>query len=311
MIKLGLIGAGRWGRNYIRTIAALDGVRLTRLASRNPGSTGLVDADCVISADWRDLLVAGDLDGIIIAAPPATHAGMTAAAIDACVPVLVEKPLTMDVALARQLLDQARARRSLVMVEHTHLFHPAFEELCRQRPTLGAIRAIRGEAGNHGPYRKDVPVLWDWGPHDIAMCIAVTGTVPRAAAASRDEQRPVDAGVGETIRLHLVWGDGVAADIRLSNIADKCRRFTVLCERGVLVYDDLALHKLMIYPPQESAALPAGEGKVVAVAQAFPLTCAVRGFADAIAAGRTEHPSLALGVEVVGVLADCAGLIDR
>lgn len=311
MINLGLIGAGRWGRNYIKTLAALDGVRLARLASRNPERAALVDPVCVISADWRTLIDAGDLDGIIIATPPAEHVAMTAAAVAARIPVLVEKPLAMAIAEARQLLEQSRALRSLVMVEHTHLFHPAFEELCRQREGLGAICTIRGEAGNHGPYRTDVPVLWDWGPHDVAMCIAVTGGVPRVRSAVCDERREVGGGIGESIRLNLEWAGGVCADIRLSNIADRQRRFTVFCERGVLVYDDLAQHKLVIHPVQNGVMQPKGVGRAVPVVTEFPLTRAVRAFVAAIVAGDSAHPSLALGVDVVGVLADCAGLIDR
>ena len=58
ILNLGLIGAGVWGRNFIKTIAGLDGARLTRLASRNPESPALVPPDCVISEDWRDLMAA-------------------------------------------------------------------------------------------------------------------------------------------------------------------------------------------------------------------------------------------------------------
>ena len=36
ILNFGLIGAGAWGRNYIKTIDGLDGMALTRLASRNP-----------------------------------------------------------------------------------------------------------------------------------------------------------------------------------------------------------------------------------------------------------------------------------
>lgn len=305
MINLGLIGAGRWGRNYIKTVAAMEGVRLARLASRNPASATLVDAGCMISADWHELLDAGDLDGIIIATPPALHAGMVSAAIAASLPVLVEKPLTLDVAEAEKLLKQSRERGSLVMVEHTHLFHPAFEALCLQCADLGAICAIRGEAGNHGPYRSDVPVLWDWGSHDIAMCIALTGAVPRARAAVSDERRNVEGGIGESIRLLLEWPDGKQADIRLSNITDRQRRFTVFCEGGVLVYDDLAQHKLVVHPAQAGDAQPQGAGTMLPVATGFPLTRAVERFVDAIRAGDLTHASLALGVDVIRVLADC------
>ncbi len=310
MINLGLIGAGRWGRNYIKTVAAMEGVRLARLASRNPASTTLVDAGCMISADWHELLDAGDLDGLIIATPPALHAGMVSAAIAASLPVLVEKPLTLDLAEAGKLLKQSREHGSLVMVEHTHLFHPAFEALCRQSADLGAIRSIRGEAGNHGPYRSDVPVLWDWGSHDIAMCIALTGAVPRTRAAVRHERRNVEGGIGESIRLLLEWPDGKQADIRLSNITDRQRRFTVFCEGGVLVYDDLAQHKLVIHPAQTGDAQPQGAGTMLPVATGFPLTRAVERFVDAIRAGDLTHASLALGVDVTVVLADCERVME-
>src|SRR6185295_8261844 len=120
---------GRWGRNYIKTIAALDDMRLTRLASRNPASRRLVGPRCEISADWRRCMGAGDLDGIIIATPPSLHAEMTIAAVAAGIPVLVEKPLTLGLSEASALRNEVRARSGLVMVDHTHLFHPAFVEL--------------------------------------------------------------------------------------------------------------------------------------------------------------------------------------
>ena len=52
IVNLGLIGAGPWGSNYIKTIARLDGVCLSRLASRNPESPALAGTGCQISEDW-------------------------------------------------------------------------------------------------------------------------------------------------------------------------------------------------------------------------------------------------------------------
>jgi hypothetical protein len=310
VINLGLIGAGRWGRNYIKTIAGIDGVRLTHLGSRNPASKELVDADCAISANWRELLDARDLDGIIVATPPALHAEMVSLSIAANIPVLVEKPLTLNFSEANKLLKQSRERCSLVMVGHTHLFNPAFEELCRLSPSLGVIRTIRAEAGNHGPYRSDVPVLWDWGSHDIAMCIELVGSAPLVRAAVCEERRKVEGGIGESIRLQLEWPDGKHAHIKLSNIKDRRRRFTVFCNLGVLVYDDLAQHKLVIHPAQSGDAHPNGDGTFLPIPSGFPLTRAVERFVDAIRAGDNSHASLGLGVDVIGVLADCERIKD-
>ena len=298
MIRLGLIGAGRWGRNYIRTIAALDGVRLTRLASRNPASRELVGPECKISADWRHVVESGDLEGIIIATPPSLHAEMTIAAVAAGIPVLVEKPLTLGLAEAVTLREQVRTRKGRVMVDHTHLFHPAFEELKRQVAALGMIREIEAEAGNQGPYREDVPVLWDWGPHDVAMCLDLLGEPPREARGMREERANRGTAVTETIRLELEFSSGARARIRISNMMEKTRRFSVRCEAGVLVYDDIARNKLMLHRD--------GRDGPINVSAEPPLSRVVEAFVAGISAGNDTTGSLDLAVNVVAVLERCA-----
>lgn len=298
MIRLGLIGAGRWGRNYIRTIAALDGVRLTRLASRNPASRELVGPECTISADWRHVVESGDLEGIIIATPPSLHAEMTIAAVAAGIPVLVEKPLTLGLAEAVTLREQVRTRKGRVMVDHTHLFHPAFEELKRQVAALGMIREIEAEAGNQGPYREDVPVLWDWGPHDVAMCLDLLGEPPREARGMREERANRGTAVTETIRLELEFSSGARARIRISNMMEKTRRFSVRCEAGVLVYDDIARNKLMLHRD--------GRDGPINVSAEPPLSRVVEAFVAGISAGNDTTGSLDLAVNVVAVLERCA-----
>lgn len=298
MIRLGLIGAGRWGRNYIRTIAALDGVRLTRLASRNPASRELVGPECTISADWRHVVESGDLEGIIIATPPSLHAEMTIAAVAAGIPVLVEKPLTLGLAEAVTLREQVRTRKGRVMVDHTHLLHPAFEELKRQVAALGMIREIEAEAGNQGPYREDVPVLWDWGPHDVAMCLDLLSEPPREARAMREERANRGSAVAETIRLELEFSSGARARIRISNMMEKTRRFSVRCEAGVLVYDDIARNKLMLHRD--------GNDGPIKVSAEPPLSRVVKAFVAGISAGNDMTGSLDLAVNVVAVLERCA-----
>jgi len=298
VIRLGLIGAGRWGRNYIRTIAALDGVRLTRLASRNPANRELVGPECTISADWRHVVESGDLEGIIIATPPSLHAEMTIAAVAAGIPVLVEKPLTLGLAEAVSLREQVRTRKGWVMVDHTHLFHPAFEELKRQVPALGMIHEIEAEAGNQGPYREDVPVLWDWGPHDVAMCLDLLGEPPREARGMREERANRGTAVTETIRLELEFSSGARARIRISNMMEKTRRFSVRCEAGVLVYDDIARNKLMLHRD--------GRDGPINVSAEPPLSRVVEAFVAGISAGNDTTGSLDLAVNVVAVLERCA-----
>lgn len=307
MIKLGLIGAGRWGRNYIRTMGALDGVFLSRLASRNPESAAIVPPGCIISSDWRELICDQSLDGVIIATPPTTHAEIALAAVAARLPSLIEKPLCMTAIDARNLQAEAVRRKVLVMVDHTHLFNPAFEELLRQLPALGSMHEILAEAGNYGPVRRDVPVVWDWGPHDVAMCLATVGRMPRAVVAERKSIRTPEVSAGETVNLLLDFDDDMIARVRLCNWTAKVRRFQVRCAHGEAVYDDLAPNKLVV---TRSPGIGADYNEeAVPVSSELPLTRVVKAFIRAIQDGMPQHPSLKLGVDVVEVLQQCAGSI--
>lgn len=296
-LRLGLVGAGRWGRVYVRTLAASADVRLARLASGNPESVRLAPGDCAVSADWRDLIRAGDLDGLIVATPPASHAAIAEAAIGAGVALLIEKPLTMDAAEAEALLALARRDGALVMVDHIHLYAPAFRELLRLAAQAGPIRRVRSRAGNNGPYRSNTPVLWDWGSHDVAMLLALAGAPPTGMAVTRLERRVVEGGTGEMLRLDFTYPD-FAAEVVIGTLMDKCRWFEVECANATLVYDDVGPHKLT------------RDGQPVPVDPALPLSMAVTEFAAAIRNGSSDHSGLELGVQVVGILAALAGRLD-
>ncbi|MDH5747898.1 MAG: Gfo/Idh/MocA family oxidoreductase [Rhodospirillales bacterium] len=310
-LRLGLIGAGPWGRNYISTIAALEGVTLARLASTNADSAQLVPPECRISARWEDVARARDLDGVIIAAPPALHGVMTRTALKGGHGVLVEKPLTLDPEEARELLCFAESRGGLVLVDHIHLFSPAWNALKTATRTQGCPRSIHTVAGRWGPFRADAPVLWDWGVHDIAMCLDLTGETPTSLRARRTESRDTPDGAGETLELALGFSGGLTADIQISNLmADKQRLFSVRFDRQSWVYDDTAPDKLTRHDLPGGPDGPLGPGQAVPVDSTLPLTRVVAAFAAALRARSHDLASLRLGVETVVILDQLAQALD-
>lgn len=302
-LRLGLIGAGPWGRNYIRTIKGLEGTVLARVASRNPATRGLVPDACEVTDDWRKVAQAKDLDGVIVACPPALHAEMAGTTLEAGLPVLVEKPLTTDLAQARELLKAAAIARGLVLVDHIFLFHPAYQHLKECARGLGAVRSIVSIGANWGPFRKDVTPLWDYGPHDVAMCLDLMGQDPVSGEASRRSSREPG---GEIVHLRLTFPKDVTAEITVGNIMkEKHRAFTVFFEKNALVFDDqkdpkLALHRL---DAKGELVLP---GEPLSHSPEKPLDRVLKSFLSAIAEGSKDLSSLKLGVDVVEVLSACA-----
>ena len=271
----------------------------------------LVDPECSIHADWRDVMNANDIDGVIIATPPDLHFEMAIHSISERIPVLVEKPFTMEQDEAEQLRQAANAAGCPVCVDHTHLFSPAYRGIKEHAAGAGPVRGIVGEAGSWGPFRTGVPVLWDWGPHDVAMCIDLLGERPRCKRALLVERRKADGGVGETVSLELSFSQATRASIRIGNLtARKTRRFIVYFDDAVLVYDDQAKHKLVRHGPAQKPAYPAGDGQPVPLREERPLSNVVRAFGEAIRRGSFDAAQVDLAVAVVSALSTCEAIVS-
>src|SRR3954471_12673660 len=82
-LRLGLIGAGRWGRTYIRSIAAMESLVLTAVASSNPETDVLLPPGCRRLGDWRRMIALPQVEAVIVATPPSLHFAMAKAALEA------------------------------------------------------------------------------------------------------------------------------------------------------------------------------------------------------------------------------------
>ena len=186
----------------------------------------------------------------------------------------------------------------LVMVDHTYLFHPAWIELKRRRPQLGPVRAIRSVGGNRGPFRAETTVLWDWGPHDISMCIDLMEGVPETVSARRLRAEQTPEGRGELLRLDLGFAT-TRAEIEIGNLmSTRTRRFEVEFAGTTAVIDDTAEHKLRC------------GGRGIPIAGTPPLTVVVEAFVDAIAADSFDEQGLDLAVQVVDTLEQCDAALE-
>ncbi len=293
-LNLGLVGAGSWGRNYISTISKLDGMNLICLASSNPDSASQVGPECIISNKWQDVVDTEELDGIIIASPPTTHADIAVAAINNGLAVLLEKPMTLSVLDAKKILSTAQENEAIVMVDHIHLYSSAWEAVRREAQELGAIQTMTGIAGKWGPFPPKTPVLWEWGSHDVAMCISLMGRVPENVSLKRIDYKRG----GETLNLVLDFGDA-NAQLNIGNLYREPKRlFAISFDGGELTYDDTldGVDKLRFKASQKDL------GVTFKLEPGKPLERCVLGFRDLILRGMPEWDDVILGIQVTETL---------
>src|ERR1700722_19370159 len=128
MTTVGMIGAGRWGGNWIRTLAALPHTELRWVCDVSPASLDKVRQQfphVQTTTRLDDLLEDDTLDGIVIATIAPTHYDVARKALLAGKHVMVEKPMTLCSSDAAQLTDLAQRCQRVLMVGHLLEYHPA------------------------------------------------------------------------------------------------------------------------------------------------------------------------------------------
>jgi predicted dehydrogenase len=315
-LRVGVIGAGAWGRNHVRTVATLaeaelaavcdvDAGRRERLARQYPGALVSGDVTAVLER----------VDAVIIAAPAAAHADLALRCIEAGKPCLVEKPFALSVADAERVARRAVERGVPVLAGHLLVFHPAVERLraLASGGELGRILYLYGMRVNLGQVRADENALWSFGPHDVSVALYLLGEPPvQVAAQGHCYLQP---GVEDVVFLTMRFGSGVLAHVHLSWLDPyKERKLTVVGAKKMVVFDDMEpREKLRIFdksverPPEyrsygESLTIREGDIFIPKIPNIEPLAAELAHFVRVARGAEPPRASAADGVAVVRVL---------
>lgn len=146
-LGFGIIGAGIICDAHAGAIAARpERARLIALADRDERRLRIASTAHFApftSTDHRALLDRDDVDVVVIATPPNTHADLVRDALDAGKLVLCEKPLAANLAEADAIVEAARAHPGRVSIVHQQRFRPDVRKLVflRDQGWLGALRS--------------------------------------------------------------------------------------------------------------------------------------------------------------------------
>ncbi|HXV90125.1 MAG TPA: Gfo/Idh/MocA family oxidoreductase [Gemmatimonadales bacterium] len=315
-LNLGVIGAGAWGKNHVRTAAALADVQLAAVCDADPRTRERLARQypgALVTADVGACLAA--VDAVIVATPARTHAEIARRAIEAGKPCLVEKPFALDAAAAEGVARLASERGVPVLAGHLLLFHPAVERLRQMidQGELGQVFYLYSLRVNLGQVRADENALWSFGPHDVSVALYLLGEAPtRVAAQGRSY---IQAGIEDVVFLSMEFASGVLAHVQMSWLdPHKERRLTVVGSRRMVEFDDMEpREKLRIYdkgverPPEygsygESLAIREGDIFIPKIANVEPLAAELNHFVRVARGVEAPRATAGDGVRVVRVL---------
>ncbi len=250
MLKgIAVIGLGYWGPQLVRNFHAVAGARLRVCCDRDSKQAeaiALSYPSVKVVTDPQAVFNDPDVDAVVIATPVATHYPLAKAALLAGKSVLVEKPLTSNVEEAEELIDLARSKGLVLMVDHVYVFSPAVQKIKQilEAEELGKLLFIDGVRINLGLFRRDVNVVWDLAPHDLSILDYLLGRLPRSIAAfgachgGQDQE--------DVAYLNLDFGGSLIANFHVNWLSPvKIRYFMICGSKKSLIYNDLHPEELI------------------------------------------------------------------
>lgn len=118
-VRLGLIGLGNWGDRLATTVADMGEAAITTCFARSEERRiEFAERHACRPAPSLDAILADDIEGVLIATPHRSHEDLVVMAARAGVHVMVEKPLTLEVAAAERCVAAARSAGIHLQVAH-------------------------------------------------------------------------------------------------------------------------------------------------------------------------------------------------
>lgn len=302
-MNIGVVGAGAWGKNIVKTlheIGVLGGISEVS-AERRAELRATYEVPVV--GDPEELIELG-LDAVCIAAPAPVHHPLAKMFLLEGHHVFVEKPITLSSVEAEELVWMAKENNKVLMVGHLLLYQPAIQFIKEfiDSGQIGKVHSLNHERLNLGRARKVENVLWSLGVHDVAVCLFLAGEAPTDVVFAG--QCVTQPNIEDDTRLSMSFPSGLRGHVHNSWLwPEMRRRLTVVGEKGMLVYDEgaqtVTFHNKGI--TSELANRNDGE-EVVFEGSGQPLTLELEHFVECCANGTTPLSDGESGLEVVRVL---------
>ena len=318
-VGIAVVGTGDWGANLVRNFASLPGVRLCALCDSDPqrrsaSAARYPEARTVEKVD--ELLDAPDVQGAVVATSAISHYPVARALLEAGKDVFVEKPFTLEVKHAEELVQLARRKNRILMVGHLLLYHPGVRYLkgMVERGELGDLLYIYSQRLNLGKVRRDENALWSFAPHDLSVILHLLDEEPVDVVARGSAF--IQGSVEDVVFVDLRFPRGRLAHVHVSWLdPHKIRKFTVVGSQKMVVFDDMeASEKVRIYdkgvdhagqvvPYSDALTVRSGDILIPKISLQEPLRLECQHFIERVRDRQTPLTDGTGGLRVVRVLA--------
>lgn len=212
--RIGVIGVGYLGNYHAQKYAAMDNIELVGVADVSKTLARQVAAayNTTPFTDYTELL--DHVDGVSIVVPTPYHHKVASICLDRGVDVMLEKPMTVTLDEADDLIARADAKKLILQVGHLERFNPAIVAMEEYLTSPLLIESQRVHKFN--PRGADVDVVLDLMIHDIDIILNV---VPSPLETIRTIGAPIVTKETDVANTQLTFKNGCTANVTVSRVA--------------------------------------------------------------------------------------------
>jgi UDP-2-acetamido-3-amino-2,3-dideoxy-glucuronate N-acetyltransferase len=250
-VSLGLIGGGYWGKNLIKdfnslgvlhTICDINKNALLKYNEKYP--------NVKTTTKWDDVLNDTNINAVCISLPAEMHYSFAKKSLLADKDVYVEKPITLDIKEAEELIQLAREKNKILMVGHLLHYHPAIIKI-KEMINAGKIGKVKNIVANRlslGIFRKYENVLWSFAPHDISVVLGLIKEMPQSVTCNGKDH--INKGVHDVTNSILKFKNAyVNINVNWLN-PYKEQKMAIIGEKGMILFDDVSKDNKLTYFPE-------------------------------------------------------------
>ncbi|MCL2798894.1 MAG: Gfo/Idh/MocA family oxidoreductase [Endomicrobia bacterium] len=249
IVRTAVIGVGSLGQHHARILGGhpksklefivdTDEKRADKIAKANK-------ANPAVLSDYSQLI--GKVDAVVISAPTQYHYQIAKPLLESGIHCLVEKPFTLKVEEAEELIEISKNKDIILQVGHVERFNPA---IIAAAPYVNNPKFIEiNRLGPYDPRTAHIGVVLDLMVHDLDMLFYL---VKDKVVSLEAHGAKVLSDTEDIAKVRLKFANGCVADVSASRITiDKYRKIRIF-QPDAYISVDYAGKSVKIYKKKDN-----------------------------------------------------------
>jgi predicted dehydrogenase len=246
IVKTAVIGVGSLGQHHARILAKhnLSDLKFVVDADEKRGAKIAKAVGTEHIKDFRDLI--GQVDAAVVSVPTPFHYDIAKPLLENGIHCLVEKPFTLNVEQAQELIEISKAKSLILQVGHVERFNPA---VIAAAPFITKPRFIEvNRLGPFDPRTNHIGVVLDLMIHDIDILFSL---VKDKVVSFEAHGAKILSDTEDIAKVRLKYANGCVADVSASRASMEKYRKIRIFQPDSYVSIDYAGKSLKVYKKKE------------------------------------------------------------